>query len=643
MNARNLFFVIILFVSTKTFFAQPNIDVKHYAASIHFNLDQRTISGDAVLTFANTTGQVMNVIQLKLRDLIVTRAEENNSQVTFNQSGEDLTITLASPLELNAETNVRIIYNGSPTSEPGVNSWGGFFFGNPTFTMGVSFNTPYVSMTRHWLPSNDIPSDKATFDFTFIIPNGYAAAGTGVLQSIMPVGSDSVAYRWIENHQTATYLVTLAIGTYARIQNSWKGVPLEYFILKNDSAKAVTFFSTIPGMLECFTNAYGSYPFDKVGFCMTPIGAMEHQTMISYPQQFISFYQNAEVVAAHELSHQWWGDWVTPKDFREAWLSEGFATYSEALYDEYQRPNFGYWNTVRSFVSNYINQISRSEGIFPLYDFPRTSPSSNYPGTIYKKGGSVLAMLRHIIGDSVFFRGLRKYGQQFAYGNATTIDFRSAMETEFKSDLSWFFDEWVYKAGYPEYIVQKWTDNSSNPYRLRIVQNQDTQKYPLFTMPIDVGILTQNNDTLHFVITNKAIKMEDFTFPSVPANTVKNIIFDPKGVILKKVSYQTVGVKEHRVSMPPFQLMQNYPNPVSNRNGNNSHTTQISFTLDRAMNVRLDLFDSLGKKLKSLVSSEMPSGEHSYHLDATDLITGTYFYVLHSGSNSAVRKMIITN
>lgn len=621
--------------------AQENIDVRSYTAVIHFNLADNTIGADAGLRIANTTGRSLSDLKLKLRDLTVSYARQNDNAITFSQSGEDLTLNLLSPLSAGNETSVRIVYSGSPTYEPAPSSWGGFFFGNPTFTLGVSFNTPYVSMTRHWLPSNDIPSDKATFDLTYIIPNDYAAAGTGILQSITPVGSDSVAYRWIENHPTATYLVTLAIGTYARVIDSWNGIPMEYFVMKQDSLRAVSFFSTVARMMDCFTNVYGPYPFDKVGYCLTPIGAMEHQTMISYPQSLFNVYPNAEGVAAHELSHQWWGDWVTPKDFREAWLSEGFATYSEAIYAEYLQPNRGYWSSIKKNISDYVNNIARTEGIFPLYDFPRNPPSSNYPNTIYKKGSSVLAMLRYVVGDSAFFKGLRKYGQQYAYGNATTDDFRAAIESEYNNDLQWFFDEWVMKAGFPEYTIQTIVDASSNPTRVRIMQNQNAQLFPLFKMPVEIDVITLNNDTLHMpTVTNQAVKIEEFSFPSVPANTVKKVVFDPKGVILKKVTYQTVNVKNRYLGEPSFELKQNYPNPITN--GSTAGKTEIGFTLRKPSHARLEIFDSLGRKIKTLVEEELPAGEYHAEFDASALSAGTYFYHLSSGKQTAVRKMVVT-
>lgn len=641
---RGIIFSSMLFAFLLSFtggiFAQENLDVRHYQATLRFNIAESNLIGDANLTIANTTGKQITTMTLKLRDLTVDRCEQNSQPITFTHTGEDVTLNLTSPIVVNQETGVRIFYHGKATDEGGSAAWGGFFWGNPTFSMGVGFAAPYVSMMRHWIPSNDIPSDKATFDLTYIVPKTYAAAGTGILQSITPLGIDSLAYRWIENHQTATYLVTVAVGKYSRVQSSWKGIPCEYFVMQKDSAKASVFFSTLSGMMDCFTNAFGPYPFDKIGYCMTPIGAMEHQTMISYPQQLFDFYTRAEAVAAHELSHQWWGDWVTPKDFREAWLSEGFATFSEALYAEFTQPGRGYWTTIKKDMSDYINTTAKREGIFPLYDFPRTPPSSNYPTTIYEKGSAVLAMLRYTVGDSAFFRGLRKHGQRFAYGNATTADFRASIETEYQKDLQWFFDEWVYKPGYPEYLVLSNPDTSNaSPFRVRVQQTQSAPGVPLFRMPIDLDVISVSNDTTHLVMMNDAVQSQDFTFPSIITKNVKKIVVDPKGAILKKVTFQTLDVTKDPVKESVFTLHPSYPNPFTSNHV--SASIEIPFELHRTASMQFDVFDTLGKHVHSVTNFDLAPGAHSVAIPAASLSAGSYFFSLTSGDQTVMQKLVV--
>jgi len=442
----------------------------------------------------------------------------------------------------------------------------------------------------------------------------------------------------VEGHPTATYLVTYAISNYALIHDSWNSIPLQYFVPRADSVHAQSYFSTVPEMMVAFTNAFGAYPFDKVGYCITPIGAMEHQTMISYPT---SLYGNgtAGTTAAHELAHQWWGDWVSVQDFKEAWLSEGFATFSEAIYAEHLGGLSQYYQSARQFISTYRNQVEYYEGLFPLYDFPRTPPSSNYPQTIYAKGGAVLVMLRHIMGDESFFNGLRSYGLKYGYGNATTANFQAEMETAYGKSLSWFFDEWVFKAGYPNYTVQKVEDNSSQPFRLRILQIQDTMKIPYFRMPVDIWLYLKSGDTLRFTIENQGVGEEEFSFPSVPANSVQSYSIDPLGVILKNIRYRSVSVEQEIRSDPHgFQLNHTFPNPV--RRSDLSHMT-IQVTVQIPVQVNLEIFDSLGRSIQELYSGRLEPGRHAFHPGDKTLSSGVYTIHLRSGKSGTVQQFVV--
>ncbi len=634
-------FLILFLISNMC--AQSLVDVKRYEATIRLNIDSRLLVAEAGLELTNISGAALDTIPLHLRDLTVSSVLVNGNAAAWRHTGDQLLIVPSTPLEYNSGATVHVVYSGDPTHEPG-SSFGGFFWGDPTYTIGVSFRTPYVSMTRHWLPSNDIPSDKATFDLKFIVPAGIVVAGTGKLKSVNALGKDSLVYRWVENHPTATYLVTLAAGSYARIRDTWNNLPLEYYVPRKDSLKGLSYFSTIPSMLECFEHYFGPYAFDKVGYCITPIGAMEHQTMISFPANLFAFQPKASTTAAHELAHQWWGDWVTPEDFREAWLSEGFATFGEALYAGWLKGRAAYLQQHHQNISDYVFGIAQREGIFPLYDFPRTPPSSNYPVTIYKKGAVVLGMLRHIVGDTAFFRGLKEYGKRHAYGNATTHDFRRSMEDAWGQDLGWFFDEWVYKAGFPFYVVERRINTSQEdaPEVLRIHQTQDTTVSPLFLMPADILIIKTNGDTLRYVINIRPEAVQDFTFPDVKQKHVASIIFDPLGIILKRVRYRTLEAEEPESAPPNVVLGALYPNPVSTTHEGRSPLVTIPFEIDRPARIQIDLFDSLGRRVRRLIDSRYSSGSFSVSTDVSNVGAGTYYILLSSPNSRQVRRMIVT-
>jgi aminopeptidase N len=632
-----LFFLLAAFFDAAAV-AQSPIDVLHYEASLRFDIAGRFLTAEATVHLRNVSASPLDTVTLHLRDLAVTKVEAGATVAGYRQANGELLIAIPNTLEPGDSIDLRIKYNGTCTSEAGSSSWGGCFWGPVTFAMGVGFYAPYVSMTRHWLPSNDIPSDKATFSIAFRVPNGYVVAGSGI--GSVATDDSLATYLWEEKHQTATYLVTYAISNnYAVVKDLHRGrLPLEYYVTKSDTAKARTYFATVPGMLDAFEQAYGPYPFDKVGYCLTPIGSMEHQTMISYAASLFND-QRAGMTAAHELAHQWWGDWVTPVDFREAWLSEGFATFSEAVYSEYLGGKTEYYKSARAFISSYFN-TEFYEGTFALYDFPRSAPSSNYPGTIYQKGGSVLVMLRHIMGDTAFLRGMKNYGAAHAYGNAGTRDFQAIMENEYGKPLGWFFDEWVYKSGYPRYTVRYPYPRGPEPYRLWIEQNtSDTNRYPLFAMPLDVLLIKTGGDTLRYAIETHAIASEMFTFPGISADSVQSYVIDPLGVVLKKITHRMLGNGDPLQEPQGFRLDQNYPNPCSASSGG----TIIPFALHSPAFVRLDVFDALGRRAATLVRGMYETGFHNIPFPASGVPPGVYMIQLLVGSRSDVRRIVIEN
>jgi aminopeptidase N len=630
--------ILALFLFTAPLLAgSALIDVVHYRAEVRFDLAQRTVTGDATLTVRNAARGDLAEIPLDLTAMTITSVQAGGTAAAFRYDDAALIVVLPAPLPAGDTLEIRIQYTGSPGNEGGTFPWGGCHWGDVTYFMGVAFTDPDISMMRRWLPSNDIPSDKATFDVSFVVPDGRTVAGTGLLAERSSSNGAST-WRWVETHPTATYLFTYAISDYAVVEDEWNGIPMEYYVPRADSARGVDYFSTIGGMMDAFTQRFGPYPFDKVGYCITPIGSMEHQTMISYAAQLYTGLSQAGTTAAHELAHMWWGDWVTCEDFRDAWLNEGFAVFSEMLYAEHLGGTPAYLQAVRSTGQTYRISDARNEGVFPLYDFPRTPPSSNYPSTIYHKGGAVLAMLRDVMGDSIFFEGFRAYGQRHAYGNATTATFRQVMEEFHGGQLGWFFDEWVIAAGWPEYTFERVLDDSGAPQRVRLRQTQDQSKYPLFRMPMDMLIVTTAGDSLWKRLDTRAEGVQEFTFADVPANEVQTVVLDPRNIVLKRLSYRTVGVERLSAVTPEIVLSELYPHPYSPRRDG---ALAIRLEATRGTHAAVYLMDFLGRRVAAIYDGEITAGAHTFRFDGSSLSRGMYAIVLVSDSGMRTHRLIL--
>jgi len=628
--------IAVLFIGATKAEGQE-IDVLHYQASVRVFPSEQRMENVAWVTLRNPSStEILRSVSLDLVEMTPEHVEVLGVPATFSWDRATLEVTLPTPLAPGDTNIIHVEYSGSPGNEGGPQPWGGCHWGETSYFMGVGFHAPSVSLMRYWLPSNDIPSDKATFDVTFHVPEGLVVAGTGLLHEVSHADG-FVSYRWVERHPTATYLFTYAISDYALVRDEWNSIPIEYYVPRPDSARAVQYFSTVPSMLEAFTSVFGPYPFDKVGYCITPIGSMEHQTMISYAEQLFRHGNAAGSTAAHELAHMWWGNWVTCHDFSDAWLNEGFAVFSEMVYAEYLYGESGYLDLVRNVSQSYRTQVVTNEGMLPLHDFPRTPPSSNYPSTIYRKGAMVLVMLRDVMGDEAFFEGLREYGRRHAYATATSASFQGVMEEYHGETLDWFFEQWVYRPGYPVYILHRILDESGAAQHIRIEQSHDTTRYPLYAMPMDVAVLLLNGDTLRRRINTVATGMQEFSFADIPANTVRTILLDPRGVILKRVQYRTLTSGEApKAPMEGPRLNSVYPNPAST-----SRDVIVPLSMGNSNFVSITIHDALGKVVAEVFSGTPGAGLHLFPFSTAKLSAGAYYVLALSEQRTSLTRLLV--
>jgi len=362
---------------------------------------------------------------------------------------------------------------------------------------------------------------------TFTVPYDKYLASNGVLveHTKNPVDSTAV-FHWVEEHQTATYLVCLAMDDYTIVEYSVNDtLPVYIYTTRDDSVKSAIHFENVPAMVDIYTELFGPYPFDKVGYALTPNGAMEHQTCISYPYSIVSPTHTYDWLIAHELSHQWWGDWVTVGDWRDIWLNEGFATYSEQLFFEKFYDKDAYDNKVRADMRAYF-QAEAVEGTLPIYDHPVMWGVHSY-----QKGGIVLHMLRNVIGDSAFFKSLREYGRRFAFSSVTTPDYQNVVEEFSGRDMDWFFDQWIYGPGFPVYdYAWDCTPTGQGDYVLNATIIQTQGDSVLFDMPLEIGLHFASGDLILKILMQEMAQSIQLRFP----DSVLSVFIDPANKLLNK-------------------------------------------------------------------------------------------------------------
>lgn len=484
--------------------------IQEYDVSMVVNEpSSRSMQGENRITVERLPGTADTVLMLHLRGLVIDSVTVNGEGRTWTTTGDQSDWTYHHRVVLGQRTvNARIdtvvvYYSGVMTNEGGSGAWGGVSYDDGVlYALGVTFATPYVSATQHWAPVLDHPGYKPQrFTLRCTVPTLYRVASVGMLDTIVDRGNGLHTYVWKHEHPCATYLLTFGIGPFVAVETTHDGIPHVAFVQPRDTANAAISLSLVPRMRRTFERLYGTYPFEKVGYMSTTKGAMEHQTMIALNTQIVASRDTVNLVAAHELAHQWFGDLVSPRDFRHAWLTEAFATYNESAWLEELFGFTRYLSSQRQNATQYINAISRTEGFLTLEDFARAAPSSNYPATIYKKGAVVVGMLRAVVGDSLFYGALQSYLRSHAFGNATTADFFASVEAYTGVDLSTFRSEWVEQPGWARLDVHHFT-GTEPAVEIRQIQRDWQPTWPIFTtLPLNVTYVDASGTTVDTIVT----------------------------------------------------------------------------------------------------------------------------------------------
>ncbi|MEO6696291.1 MAG: M1 family aminopeptidase, partial [Ignavibacteria bacterium] len=316
------------------------------------------------------------------------------------------------------------------------------------------------------------------------------------------------------------------------------------------------------------------------------------------------------------LTHQWFGDKITCRNWENIWLNEGFATFGEAIYNEAVNGKTGYNEFMKFRMSDAKNAVGS------IYVQDVNSINEIFSGNrSYAKGCVVLHMLRGVVGDSTFFRILRNYSldTSIAYNTAVTEDFQRVAEKVHGSDLNYFFTQWIYGENYPKYNVSWSTESiNTNLYRASVNLFQTANTNPaFFTMPVNIKIITQRGDTSFTVFNNLRNQTFDFIITSKPVS----FKIDPENLILKTVTGEDVVPVS-------FALEQNYPNPFN-------PSTNINYRLGKPSIVKIKVFDILGQEITVLKDEKQREGNYSIRFDAFSLTgkilsSGIYFYKLEA-------------
>jgi aminopeptidase N len=628
--------LLLLLFAAQTFSQSHTspIDVLVYKAELSFDIGKQTIDARAEVTLRNTLRSPIEEFCLDLRDMHVSRISVEGSPIQFNQDDSVLTIMLPEALPSLDTQSVCIEYAGHPTSD--CSGFGtGVSFGEHSISAKPQSSTAwYVSLTCHWLPVNNIFSDRAIYDLTFDVPVGWVAASMGTLVE-EEHDDERARYRWLLRDPIHPHVAGWSIGQYFRYETEVEGHQLVCYSRKGFHLNAEHYFQRIGDMISTFEQLWGPYPGEKIGFAITDSASIETHTMILLEESELKNQATANL-EAHELAHHWWGNCVTPMDLRENWLSEGFAMYGELLYTAQSLLSGQFDELMASYATLYAERIAPTESYAPLYAYREKGAPYNYSSVIYIKGAVVLNMLRQFMGDSLYHAGLREYFRRYRYKNVTSTMFRDVMQEFAGEYLEQFFQQWVYEIGWPIFDVCQVQGAADDPFKLRVRQLQTERGWGLFETPVDLEIVTHGGGTLR-VRRCIHLQSEDILLVNDVTNAeVASWRFDPDGWLLKQMADPT---PVQRPSGLPHGIRIDacYPQPACA--SDDQLTVQIA--THKAAYVDAELCDMLGRQLRYQSYGVVDAGEHSFPVGISEFPSGNYLLRMHVGEEMEARIITI--
>lgn len=509
---------------------QAAYDVTFYDLDLNIQPREQRIGGvltaharvvDSLDVFVLNLDRRLAVEQVRLIDERGRRA-----RLSRERRAEDnqLWIELPRTYAPGGQVRVEVTYGGAPRTAPNPPWNGGFTWAETPRGAPWIATSCQTAGADLWWPVKDHPSDEPdSMAMQVTVPDSLVAVMNGRLRAVTHPADSLRTYNWFVSTPINNYGVALNVAPYASIDTSYASVsgeevPVSFFALPGEQANARRVLPDLLEHVRFLEETLRPYPFadDKYGIARTPFLGMEHQTIIAHGAELgntdaLGYEAGFDALHFHELAHEWFGNFVTARDWKDFWIHEGFATYMEALYAGELRGDSAYATTVDYFRDQITNRrpIARREP---------TSAQAMYGGDVYYKGAVVLHTLRYLIGDEAFFTALRRMAgaDRSEPRLVDTQDFVRIAEEASEQELDWFFDTYLYQAELPRLVVQESEGEISLRWR-------DTAA-ATFPMPVEVRV---GGELQQVTVRDKEV--------SVPLDEGEEYAIDPNRQILMNV------------------------------------------------------------------------------------------------------------
>jgi aminopeptidase N len=462
--------------------------------------------------------------------------------LAYTRPGDSLVVRLGRPAAFGDTVRFTVDYHGRNRQ-----GYGLYFFkgdGRPHRPQQV-YSGGGTDGNPRWIPTSGGPADKATWDMIATLPARLTVVSNGRLMSTRPAPHGERTTHWRQERPASTYLISLAAAPFVKLGDRWRGIPVDYYVYREDSARARPLFGVTPDMMEVYSRLTGvPYPWSKYAQVTVAdfVGGMENvsaTTLVDWLPDARAYRDRPwyrESLIPHELAHQWFGDLVTAENWANYWLNEGMAEFMPGQY-------WGVKQGPHAEQDYYLAEYRQFLGLDARRRMPLGTYNSN---NVYPKGALVLEMLKAQLGPQRFWAAMRRYLTRNAYGTATSDDLRQAVLDATGQSLPWFWSQWIYSAGYPAFAVTAVYDTAAHALTLDVRQTQtDTAtadstglRYatPLvFRAPLTIRVGTSAGDVVRQVtIGQREQRVRIDRLPAAPTM----VAFDDSNAVLKSLAFE---------------------------------------------------------------------------------------------------------
>lgn len=502
--------------------------------------DSTSLDGQVVTTLAARHAALDSVILDAAAGITVRRATDAAGRtLRTTHTGDTLVVHLAKPLRFGDTTRFSLDYHAQIDNGHGLT----FIYadGRPHRPQQL-WSMGETTGNSAWFPTYDYPNDKESWELIATVPAAMTVVSNGRLVSDVRNRDGTRTTHWLEAFPASTYLISMTIGPYARIRDRWRGIPVDYYVYREDSALARPLFGYTPDIMETYTRLTGvRYPWAKYAQ-VTVADFFGGEEMVS-ATELVDWLPDSRAYAdrpwyhwlliPHELAHQWFGDDETTESWSHLWLNEGFAEFM----------NGAYWEEKLGRHASddfYLDEYRQFTAIDAEHSMPLVSQGSN---NIYPKGALVLRMLRRRLGDERFWASMHLFLTRHHFGSATSEDFRRAILDATGENLAQFWSEWMYRPGYPRFSVNATYDSLSRALSLDVRQVQAESAsadsaWPampgVYHAPVTVLVGTARGDVEHHAQLDA--REQTIVIDSLPGAPTM-VVFDAGNTIVKALDF----------------------------------------------------------------------------------------------------------